>query len=105
MQLVLISHYVCDLVMCCSQLPHGLVFAGFMICVMIGSRMFSSLTQFQSVESLCRIVFVIATFAIGAPILFPVRCLFQSLLAVFVLMVCDCDCAVTQGSVVGFLCV
>lgn len=56
-----------------DQLPHGLVFAGFMICVMIGSRLFSSLVKLQSVESLCRTVFVVATFSLGAPILFPVR--------------------------------
>lgn len=52
-----------------EKLPHGLVFAGFMICVMIGSRMFSSLLTIQPVEALSRVVFLVATAALAVPVL------------------------------------
>jgi hypothetical protein len=54
------------------QLPHGLVFAGFMICVMIGSRTFSAIIGAAPVESTLRTVFLLATFALAVPVLVPV---------------------------------
>lgn len=52
-----------------SGLPHGLVFAGFMVCIMIGSKMFETLVGMRPVEHLTRWVFVVASGALALPIL------------------------------------
>jgi len=39
------------------ELPHGWIFATFMVCVMTGSSLFSSLIEYAEVESFMRIVF------------------------------------------------
>ena len=60
------------------QLPHGLVFAGFMICVMIGSRTFSTIIGTAPVESTLRTVFLVATFSLAIPVLMPVGTQFST---------------------------
>ena len=50
-------------------LPHGVVFAGFMVCLMIGSKVFEQLVQHRSVEHIARWVFVVASASLAIPIL------------------------------------
>jgi phage-related holin len=49
-------------------LPHGVVFAGFMVCLMIGSKLFETLVALRPVEHIARWVFVIASAALAVPI-------------------------------------
>ena len=51
-------------------LPHGVVFAGFMVCTMIGSKVFELMIQWRPVEHAARWVFVAASAALAVPILF-----------------------------------
>jgi hypothetical protein len=44
-----------------------------MICVMIGSRAFSTIIGTTPVEATLRTVFLIATFSLAIPVLIPVR--------------------------------
>jgi MFS family permease len=53
------------------SLPHGLVFAGFMVCLMIGSKLFELLVKQYSVEFLNRWLFVVASAALAIPIVLP----------------------------------
>jgi MFS family permease len=50
-------------------LPHGVVFAGFMVCLMIGSKLFETLVAVRPVEHITRWVFVIASASLAVPIL------------------------------------
>ena len=50
-------------------LPHGVVFAGFMVCLMIGSKLFESLVALRPVEHIARWIFVIASASLAVPIL------------------------------------
>lgn len=52
-----------------STLPHGVVFAGFMVCTMIGSKVFDLMIQWRPVEHAMRWVFVVASAALAMPIL------------------------------------
>jgi len=54
-------------------LPHGVVFAGFMVCTMIGSKAFEMMVAVKPVEHAARWVFVVASAALAVPILFGER--------------------------------
>uniref|UniRef100_A0A7E4W915 Molybdate transporter 2 homolog n=1 Tax=Panagrellus redivivus TaxID=6233 RepID=A0A7E4W915_PANRE len=54
-----------------ASIPHGLIFAAFMIAVMIGSYVFSILTSYAEPESFMRFVLVTAALCFVAPILLP----------------------------------
>jgi MFS family permease len=52
-----------------SEIPHGLIFAIFMVALMIGSNLFSSLIKSSPVELLSRYVFAAAAIFLTIPIL------------------------------------
>jgi MFS transporter, MFS domain-containing protein family, molybdate-anion transporter len=52
-----------------GALPHGLIFAIFMVCLMLGSKVFEILVGLRPVEHLSRWVFVVASAALALPIL------------------------------------
>ncbi|WAR25940.1 MFSD5-like protein [Mya arenaria] len=54
-----------------GQIPHGHIFAGFMVSIMIGSSLFKLLSKFTSVESFMRPVLFVAAMTLATPILFP----------------------------------
>jgi MFS family permease len=49
-------------------IPHGLIFAIFMVCLMLGSKLFEIVISIRPVEHLSRWVFLIASAALAAPI-------------------------------------
>ncbi|XP_028407733.1 molybdate-anion transporter-like isoform X2 [Dendronephthya gigantea] len=49
-------------------IPHGLIFSGFMVSVMIGSSLFKIFSRRSNAESFMRIVYIVATVALSAPI-------------------------------------
>jgi len=52
-----------------DELPFGLIFAGFMICIMIGSRIFNILTQKQwKVITISLPIFLLGTLSMLLPI-------------------------------------
>ena len=52
-----------------TAIPHGLVFACFMVCLMIGSKVYEVLVRLRPEEHLTRWVFVVASAALAMPIL------------------------------------
>uniref|UniRef100_A0A183BYP2 Molybdate-anion transporter n=1 Tax=Globodera pallida TaxID=36090 RepID=A0A183BYP2_GLOPA len=54
-----------------GTIPHGYIFASFMISVMMGSAIFNLLSQYSRPESFMRFVFFAAALLMGAPVLFP----------------------------------
>lgn len=54
-----------------NSIPHGYIFAGFMVAVMIGSSLFGLLNQRLSIESFMRPVLFLSAFSLMMPILFP----------------------------------
>jgi len=50
------------------NLPHGWIFASFMVCIMIGSSLFKFLLEKMEVESLMRYVFLVSALCLSAPI-------------------------------------
>lgn len=50
-------------------LPHGVVFAIFMVCIMIGSKLFGLLVATRPVEHFTRWVFVLSSAALAVPII------------------------------------
>ena len=52
-----------------APIPHGLVFACFMVCLMIGSKVYEVLVKVRPEEHLTRWVFVVASAALAMPIL------------------------------------
>ncbi|XP_067056219.1 molybdate-anion transporter-like isoform X1 [Acropora muricata] len=54
-----------------EKIPHGWIFASFMFSVMLGSYTFKCLNKLDSVESLLRYVFGIATLSMIPPIIMP----------------------------------
>jgi MFS transporter, MFS domain-containing protein family, molybdate-anion transporter len=52
-----------------NVIPHGLVFACFMVCLMIGSKLYEIITQVRSEEQIMRWIFVISSMALAMPIL------------------------------------
>ena len=53
-----------------EHIPHGHIFAGFMVSIMIGSSLFKLLSKYSSVESFMRFVLLIASASLATPILF-----------------------------------
>ncbi|KAJ8301979.1 hypothetical protein KUTeg_020966 [Tegillarca granosa] len=53
-----------------GSIPHGQIFAAFMVAIMIGSSLFRLLSKYTSVESFMRPVLFIAALSLGTPILF-----------------------------------
>lgn len=53
-----------------ETIPHGHIFAGFMVSIMIGSSLFKLLSKYSSVESFMRFVLLIASASLATPILF-----------------------------------
>jgi hypothetical protein len=51
-----------------TEIPHGLIFCGMMICVMIGSSIFKMLIKFIKIEELMVYVFLFACIALFTPI-------------------------------------
>ncbi|KAI0215587.1 Molybdate-anion transporter [Lamellibrachia satsuma] len=54
-----------------GKIPHGIIFAAFMVAVMIGSSMFNLMLKFGSVESFMRPVFVLSALALAIPVILP----------------------------------
>lgn len=54
-----------------GSIPHGHIFAGFMIAIMIGSSLFKILSSVSKVESFMRPVLFISALSLLTPILFP----------------------------------
>ncbi|XP_050412039.2 molybdate-anion transporter isoform X1 [Patella vulgata] len=53
-----------------GSIPHGHIFAAFMVAIMIGSSIFKLLTKYTSVESFMRIVLLTSALALLTPIFF-----------------------------------
>ncbi|XP_078381242.1 molybdate-anion transporter-like isoform X1 [Oculina patagonica] len=54
-----------------ENIPHGWIFASFMVSVMLGSRVFKFLSKVDSVESFMRPIFGIAALSLITPIIVP----------------------------------
>jgi len=54
-----------------SAIPHGIIFTGFMLSVMIGSTAFKLLSHKYAVESLMRPVLFVSALALLVPVAFP----------------------------------
>ncbi|XP_052283005.1 molybdate-anion transporter-like isoform X2 [Dreissena polymorpha] len=54
-----------------GSIPHGHIFAGFMVSIMIGSSLFRILSKLTSVESFMRPVLFVAAITLATPFLFP----------------------------------
>ncbi|KAL3080055.1 hypothetical protein niasHT_034613 [Heterodera trifolii] len=54
-----------------GTIPHGFIFASFMLSVMMGSAVFNLLSQYSRPESFMRFVFLVASLLMCAPVLFP----------------------------------
>uniref|UniRef100_A0AC34GRT2 Molybdate-anion transporter n=1 Tax=Panagrolaimus sp. ES5 TaxID=591445 RepID=A0AC34GRT2_9BILA len=54
-----------------ERIPHGLIFAAFMVAVMMGSSMFKLLSNSFSSESFLRVVLLVASFSLVIPIILP----------------------------------
>ncbi|XP_038062022.1 molybdate-anion transporter-like [Patiria miniata] len=52
-------------------IPHGFIFAGFMVAIMIGSSVFKVASRYLSVESFMRPVLFISALALCAPVIMP----------------------------------
>ncbi|ELT90330.1 hypothetical protein CAPTEDRAFT_161785 [Capitella teleta] len=57
-------------------IPHGYIFAAFMVAIMIGSSLFKLLSKWSSEESFMRFVLLTAALALLTPILYPGNQLF-----------------------------
>nr|XP_002129829.1 molybdate-anion transporter [Ciona intestinalis] len=54
-----------------KSIPHGLIFASFMVAVMIGSSVFKLLTKVRTIESFMRFVLLIAAMSLAVPVVLP----------------------------------
>ena len=52
-------------------IPHGFIFAAYMVAVMIGSNVFKILSKVQEVETFMRGVLFLSCLAFAVPVLFP----------------------------------
>ncbi len=52
-----------------EELPFGVIFASYMVCVMIGSAVFSMAIQSTSAEQLCRVLLLVAAGSLCVPVL------------------------------------
>jgi len=69
-----------------TQLPFGIIFASFMVCVMVGSAIFSLLIQRMTPEAICRIILIGSAVSMAVPVF--VSSPFLLLLSFFVFEVC-----------------
>ena len=53
-----------------KDIPHGYIFAGFMVAVMIGSFIFKILSKWTSIESFMRVVFLVASLSLLVPVIY-----------------------------------
>lgn len=53
-----------------QDIPHGHIFAGFMVALMIGSSLFKILSEYTSVESFMRLVLFVASLSLLTPIIY-----------------------------------
>lgn len=56
-----------------ATIPHGIIFASFMLCIMIGSSLFKLLSKYSPVESFMRIVLLISALTFLMPVMFPMH--------------------------------
>lgn len=56
-----------------STIPHGIIFASFMLCIMIGSSIFKLISKYSSTESFMRIILGISALTFMMPIMFPLH--------------------------------
>lgn len=54
-----------------ADIPHGIIFASFMVCLMIGSNLFRGLQGDASIESFLRVVFLVAACCLAIPVFLP----------------------------------
>jgi MFS family permease len=54
-----------------ERIPHGLIFAAFMVAVMMGSSLFKLLSNSYSSEAFLRVVLLLASFSLAVPIILP----------------------------------
>ncbi|XP_033744845.1 molybdate-anion transporter-like isoform X1 [Pecten maximus] len=59
-----------------TSIPHGHIFAGFMVSIMIGSSLFKILSNYTNVESFMRFVLFVAAISLSTPIIFKGNQLF-----------------------------
>ncbi|XP_012936569.1 molybdate-anion transporter [Aplysia californica] len=59
-----------------TDIPHGHIFAGFMVALMIGSSLFKVLSEYTSVESFMRVVFLVASLSLITPVVYKGNQLF-----------------------------
>jgi predicted MFS family arabinose efflux permease len=53
------------------SIPHGYIFAAYMVAVMIGSNSFKFLIKNQSVEKFMRIILFLSALTLAVPVIFP----------------------------------
>lgn len=53
-----------------DTIPHGHIFAGFMVSIMIGSSLFKLLSKYSTVESFMRYVLLLSSLSLATPIIF-----------------------------------
>jgi hypothetical protein len=56
-----------------KDLPHGWIFASFMLCVMIGSSLFKFLVYYTQLENSMRYLFLFAAASLFLPVISTVR--------------------------------
>lgn len=54
-----------------ATIPHGHIFAGFMVSIMIGSSLFKLLSRYTTPESFMRPVLLISALTLATPVVFP----------------------------------
>uniref|UniRef100_A0A158Q799 Molybdate transporter 2 homolog n=1 Tax=Elaeophora elaphi TaxID=1147741 RepID=A0A158Q799_9BILA len=54
-----------------ATIPHGYIFASFMVAIMIGSTMFKLFSKYQRPESFMRFVLVVSALCLATPIIWP----------------------------------
>ena len=52
-------------------IPHGFIFAAYMVAVMIGSNLFKLLSKIQEVETFMRGILLVSCISFAIPIFFP----------------------------------
>ncbi len=59
-----------------KDLPYGLIFASFMVSIMIGSTLFSKFTNKYTVETIAKVLLVISAISLTVPVFFEVFLVF-----------------------------
>ncbi|VDK30215.1 unnamed protein product [Gongylonema pulchrum] len=81
-----------------TEIPHGYIFASFMVAIMIGSSIFKLLSKYDRPESFMRFVLVLSLLCLGTPILWP-----ENVLAVFLAFVVFEICVGIFWPAMGFM--